>query len=113
MAKISDFGLAGIVEPQTQTSGAIWGTPYYIAPERLNNQPEDFRSDIYSLGATLFHAIAGKAPIEGSTNSAALLRELKQQPLDLRAVAPDVSPATVRVFQRMIAADPAQRFSSY
>ncbi|TMP90554.1 MAG: serine/threonine protein kinase, partial [Verrucomicrobia bacterium] len=38
MAKISDFGLAGIVEPHAQTSGAIWGTPYYIAPERLNNQ---------------------------------------------------------------------------
>src|SRR3989440_7938005 len=49
MAKIGDFGLAGIVEPHEQTSGGIiWGTPYYVAPERLNNQPEDFRSDIYS-----------------------------------------------------------------
>jgi serine/threonine protein kinase len=45
----------------------------YVAPERLNNDPEDFRSDIYSLGATLFHAIAGKPPIEASTNSATAL----------------------------------------
>src|SRR6266403_1709902 len=113
MAKISDFGLAGIVEPQAQTSGAIWGTPYYVAPERLNNQPEDFRSDIYSLGATLFHAMAGRPPVEGDTNSAVVLLELKSRPLDLQTVAPDVSAATADVFQRMIVPDPAQRFSSY
>src|SRR5438874_10544943 len=113
MAKISDFGLAGIVEPQAQSSGAIWGTPYYVSPERLNNEPEDFRSDIYSLGATLFHAIAGKPPIEASTNSSTALLELKQQPLDLQATVPDISVATAEVLQRMIAADPAQRFSSY
>jgi hypothetical protein len=112
-AKISDFGLAGAAAQGSETEGVIWGTPYYVAPERLNNDPEDFRSDVYGLGATLFHAIAGKAPIEGNTNSAALLLELKQQPLDLRAVAPKVSEGTAAVFQRMIASDPAQRFSSY
>ena len=112
-AKISDFGLAGVATQRLETDSVIWGTPQYVAPERLNNQTEDFRSDIYSLGATLFHAIAGKAPIEGETNSAAALRELKQLPLDLHAVAPDVSAATARVLQRMIAAEPARRFSSY
>jgi hypothetical protein len=112
-AKISDFGLAGAAAQGPETEGVIWGTPYYVAPERLNNEPEDFRNDIYGLGATLFHAIAGKAPIEGNTNSAALLRELKQQPLDLRFVAPKVSEATAAILQRMINPDPAQRFSSY
>src|SRR6266446_1223291 len=43
MAKIGDFGLAGIA---AEVRGEIWGTPYYVAPERLNQQPEDFRSDI-------------------------------------------------------------------
>ena len=62
----------------------IWGTPPYVAPERLCNQPEDVRSDIYSLGATLFHAVAGKPPIDSSTNSATELRELKQHPAELR-----------------------------
>jgi DNA-directed RNA polymerase subunit RPC12/RpoP len=112
-AKVSDFGLAGAAALGSAAEGVIWGTPYYVAPERLSNQPEDFRSDIYGLGATLFHAIAGKAPIEGNTNSAALLLELKQQPLQLRSVAPKVSEATATVFQRMIASDAAQRFSSY
>jgi predicted RNA-binding Zn-ribbon protein involved in translation (DUF1610 family) len=112
-AKIGDFGLASTATQRWGTGGVVWGTPEYVAPERLNNDPEDFRSDIYSLGATLFHAIAGKPPIETSTNSSTALLESKQQPLDLQTAAPDVSVATVEVLQRMLAADPAQRFSSY
>jgi len=112
-AKIGDFGLASTATQRWETDRVIWGTPHYVAPERLSNQPEDFRSDIYSLGATLFHAIAGRPPIEGETNSATALRELKQRPLNLQAVARDISPTTARVLQRMIAADPGQRFSSY
>ena len=112
-AKIGDFGLASTATQRWASGGVVWGTPEYVAPERLNNDPEDFRSDIYSLGATLFHAIAGKPPIEASTNSLSALLELKQQPLDLQATVPDVSVATAEVLQRMIAADPAQRFSSY
>jgi serine/threonine protein kinase len=112
-AKIGDFGLASTATQRWGIGGVVWGTPEYVAPERLNNDPEDFRSDIYSLGATLFHAIAGKPPIEASTNSSTSLLESKQQPLDLQTMVPDVSVETVAVLQRMIAADPAQRFSSY
>ena len=112
-AKIGDFGLASTATQRWETDRVVWGTPHYVAPERLSDQPEDFRSDIYSLGATLFHAIAGRPPIEGETNSATALRELKERPLNLQAVARDISPTTARVLQRMIAADPSQRFSSY
>jgi serine/threonine protein kinase len=115
-AKIGDFGLAAFATQQSQnveSDRVIWGTPPYVAPERLCNQPEDGRSDIYSLGATLFHAVAGKAPIESSTNSATELHALKQHPPDLRSVAPKVSAPTARVLQRMIAPDPNERFPSY
>jgi serine/threonine protein kinase len=112
-AKIGDFGLAGAAAEGAETRGEIWGTPYYVAPERLNNEPEDFRSDIYSLGATLFHAIAGRAPIEGETNSAVILRKLKSEPVPLITVAPEVSEPTARVLDRMIAPDPPKRFESY
>ena len=61
-AKLVDFGLAVVMDEVAQARGEIWGTPYYIAPEKLDNQPEDFRSDIYSLGGTLFHALAGRPP---------------------------------------------------
>jgi len=112
-AKIGDFGLAAFATQDSQSDSVIWGTPAYVAPERLCNQPEDIRSDIYSLGATLFHAVAGKPPIDSSTSSATELRELKQRPAGLRVIAPDVSAPTACVLERMIAADPKQRFSFY
>jgi serine/threonine protein kinase len=112
-AKIGDFGLAIAAEQKAEAQNEIWGTPYYVAPERLNNEAEDFRSDIYSLGATLFHAIAGQPPIEGETTSAAELRQLKSNPPDLRAVTSDVSGETARIIKRMLAPDPAKRFGSY
>src|SRR6185503_1552770 len=108
-----DFGLAGVAAQGAEDRGEIWGTPYYVAPERLNNDPEDFRSDMYSLGATLFHAIAGRAPIEGETNSAVTLLNLKKEPVDLEEIAPDVSERTVKVLRKMIAPNPVDRFSSY
>lgn len=112
-AKIGDFGLAAFAAQNPQNESVVWGTPPYVAPERLCNEPEDVRSDIYSLGATLFHTVAGKPPIDSYTNSATELRELKQHPAELRAIAPDVSAPTARVLQRMIAPDPRQRFSFY
>jgi eukaryotic-like serine/threonine-protein kinase len=112
-AKIGDFGLAAFATQDPQSDSVIWGTPPYVAPERLCNQPEDVRSDIYSLGATLFHAVAGKPPIDSSTNSATELRELKQHPAELLTIAPKVSAPTARVLQRMIAPDPKQRFFFY
>jgi serine/threonine protein kinase len=113
VAKIGDFGLAVAAEQDAEAQNEIWGTPYYVAPERLNNEPEDFRSDIYSLGATLFHAIAGRPPIEGETNSASALRDLKNNPLSVGVAAPGLRRETARIINRMVAPDPGQRFASY
>lgn len=113
VAKIGDFGLAVAAEQDAEAQNEIWGTPYYVASERLNNEPEDFRSDIYSLGATLFHAVAGRPPIEGETNSASALRDLKNNPLSVGVAAPGLRRETVRIINRMVAPDPKQRFASY
>jgi tetratricopeptide (TPR) repeat protein len=100
-------------EQQAEAQHEIWGTPYYVAPERLNNEPEDVRSDIYSLGATLFHALAGRPPIEGESTSATELRRLKSAPPNLQTIAPDVSRETARVLNRTLAPVPADRYASY
>src|SRR6478672_10749635 len=113
IAKIGDFGLAVASEQNAEAQNEIWGTPYYVAPERLNNEPEDFRSDLYSLGATLYHAVAGRPPFEGETNSATALRELKINPLSVAKAAPGLRRETIRTIDRMIAPDRDQRFNSY
>lgn len=112
-AKIGDFGLAAAAGSASENQNEIWGTPCYVAPERLNNELEDLRSDIYSLGATLFHALSGRPPFDGETDSATALRELKERPIELAAAAPDISAGTAKAIMRMIAPDPAQRFQSY
>ncbi len=111
--KIVDFGLARVLEEEAEARGEIWGTPYYIAPERLNYEPEDFRSDIYSLGGTLFHAIAGRPPYEAESASMVALKQLKSQPVSLEAFAPDVAPETAYVINRMLEKNPDDRYSSY
>ena len=112
-AKITDFGLALLAEQEAESRGEIWGTPYYIAPEKLNNQPEDFRSDIYSLGGTLFHAVAGRPPFEAESASLVALKHLKSRAVSLQAFAPDVSGETAYVINRMLHKDPNQRYNSY
>src|ERR1051325_7985497 len=61
--KLIDFGLARKVESDLQEE-AVWGTPYYIAPEKIKREREDFLSDMYSLAGTLYHALTGHVPFE-------------------------------------------------
>jgi serine/threonine protein kinase len=66
--KITDFGLARAVEDETLTrSGCIAGTPHYMAPEQALGEPVDSRTDLYSLGAVLYHACSGQPPFDGTT----------------------------------------------
>lgn len=111
-AKITDFGLARSIDAD-DSDGEIWGTPYYIAPEKLDKRPEDFRSDIYSLGGTLFHAIAGRPPFEAQNATLVALKHLKSQAVSLQAFAPNVSSETAYVVNRMLAKEPEDRYDSY
>ena len=112
-AKIVDFGLAILVEKQHEEQGEVWATPYYVAPEKLDGQAEDFRSDMYSLAATLFHAIAGRPPFISESNSMNELRRIKSQPVRLLNFAPHVSTPTAYVIDRALSFKPADRFDSY
>lgn len=112
-AKLVDFGLAVIMDEAAAERGEIWGTPYYVAPEKLDGLPEDFRSDMYSLGGTLFHALAGRPPYEAETASMVALKQLKSQPVSLQSFAPDISDETNYVINRMMAKEPSARYGSY
>jgi eukaryotic-like serine/threonine-protein kinase len=112
-AKIVDFGLAIFMAQEETVRGEIWGTPYYVAPEKLDQEPEDFRSDMYSLGATLFHALAGRPPFEAENASLVALKHLKSQAVSLQAFAPWVSNPTAHIINRTLAKNPDDRFQSY
>lgn len=82
VAKLTDLGLARATddkEAAESEAGKAYGTPYYISPEQIRGDVDiDFRSDIYSLGATLYHIVTGRPPFEGETPSAVMHKHLKQ-----------------------------------
>jgi hypothetical protein len=112
-AKVVDFGLAVFHEQEAAQTGDIWGTPYYLSPERLNREQEDFRSDIYSLGAALFHAIAGRPPFEAEDAGQVALKHLRTLAVSIQTFAPGVSNATAYVINRTLAKDRDARQASY
>ena len=113
IAKVADFGLARFVAWQQQDSGEIWGTPYYIAPEKARGQKVDHRSDIYSLGATLYHALGAKPPFDGKTATDVVLARLKNPAIGLRVIRPTLQPETADVIGRMLESDPFMRYPTY
>ncbi len=112
-AKLVDFGLALVQGDDEDHTGEIWATPYYVPPEKLRRRKEDFRSDIYSLGATLYHLLAGRPPHDVATNSVEELITLKSRPVDLGGAAPNLTANTVDLVHRMMARQPDQRYTSY
>jgi len=82
IVKLADMGLAREVadhKAATAEAGRAYGTPYYISPEQIRGEIDiDYRADIYSLGATFYHMVAGKVPFEGTTPSAVMHKHLKE-----------------------------------
>jgi len=113
LAKVVDFGLARVMDEDAQEAGEIWGTPFYVAPEKLDGRPEDFRSDIYRLGGTLFHALAGRPPFDAKTASMVVLKHIKSQAVSLQAFAPSISDETAYVINRMLHKEPDKRYATY
>jgi serine/threonine protein kinase len=114
-AKVLDLGLAlmqGEVEDESVIGGQgyIVGTMDYIAPEQTNDATAvDGRADIYSLGCTLYFALSGQLPFPGGSSRDKVRRHRSETPIPLTHQAPSVSPGFVRLVERMMAKDPAQR----
>jgi len=111
--KLADFGLAAGARSALQQQDEIWGTPYYVSPERLQRQPEDIRSDIYSLGATLYHALAGRPPFEAETAEEVARRHISDRPPPLRSFCPHAQEQTVFTLDKCLNKDPEARWSNY
>jgi len=111
--KLADFGLAAGARSALGLQDEIWGTPYYVSPERLSREEEDIRSDIYSLGATLYHALSGRPPFEAPTAEEVAQRHLLDRPAPLRSVCPNAHPQTIDSIERALQKNPRSRWQDY
>ena len=108
-AKLVDFGLAAMQKDTNE----IWGTPYYIAPEKVKKEPVDYRADMYSLGGTIYHALTGVAPFEGDDAPAVVRKRFEGAPVPPSKLRSDISPQIDALVLKMLALNPADRFPSF
>jgi len=111
VAKLLDFSVVHAATGDGEK--VVIGTPYYISPEAARGNAMDFRSDIYSLGATVFHLMTGQPVFDGESSRDVMRARLKQRAPDVRQLKPGISARGAGVLARMLETDPADRFGSY
>ena len=114
--KVLDFGIARLasdsaLQPSLTVDGSIPGTVAYMAPERFSSQPYDGRSDVYSLGITLYQMLAGRLPFLTPHRDplATAMRQREEEPPSLAGLHPQVPAEMEAVVRRALRKDPAQR----
>jgi serine/threonine protein kinase/TPR repeat protein len=111
VVKVIDFGLAKTAKDAGEDTGTLTmagfvGTPHFASPEQVEEGDLDVRSDIYSLGATLYYMVAGKAPFSGSVGQ--VMSQHLYKPINIEPLT-DVPPCLISLIQRMLEKDRNQR----
>ncbi|HEV3238124.1 MAG TPA: protein kinase, partial [Gemmataceae bacterium] len=112
--KLSDFGLARhVIESESldmTQAGAVLGTPMYMAPEQCRGQAVDPRTDVYAMGATLFHLLAGRPPFMSTTAIGMVEMHCKEPPPPLQSLNAKVSDGACQVVEKALAKAPDARY---
>lgn len=109
--KITDFGIAHLPESDLTRSGQLLGSPGYMAPEILKNEPLTPKADLFSLGVVLFEALTGHKPFEGESIASVTMKILNSPPLDLASLAPDTPAPVVEIVRELLEKNPNRRIT--
>ncbi len=110
--KIMDFGIARSMEAGTRLTGAMIGTPAYMAPEQVSGKPVDFRTDIYALGLVLYEMFTGSETFRADTAVAIALKQMQEAPAPPHDIDPNIPVYIERAILKCLEKDPAKRFQS-
>src|SRR5205823_1900187 len=121
LVKVSDFGLARLQEAdEDERAGTIpmrpntvMGTPDFLSPEQARSlHNTDTRTDLYSLGCTLYYLLSGQVPFPGGTSIEKLIRHNTEVPTPLEQLRPDVPPLVAAVLRQLMATQPDDRLQT-
>jgi tRNA A-37 threonylcarbamoyl transferase component Bud32 len=115
--KVADFGLSRCLAGDRPAlnltqSGVTMGTPLYMSPEQVEGKAVDCRTDIYSLGVTCYHMLAGHPPFQGASPFEVALQHVREEAKPLAEIRPDLPAALGAIVHKMMAKDPAARYQS-
>ncbi|MBX3185092.1 MAG: serine/threonine protein kinase [Polyangiaceae bacterium] len=114
--KLLDFGIAKRLLAHSSTAltaaGTTVGTPHYMSPEQARGELVDHRSDLWSVGALLFHALSGEPPFESRETACLLSRIATEHPVSLGARCPSLDPDLIRIVNRALEPDRAERWQT-
>ena len=110
--KVADFGIARAVSSQTMNAATVVGSVHYISPEQARGGYSDERSDLYSLGITMFEMVTGHVPFAGDNTVTVALAHLEDPMPDPRTLNPEVSPSLARIILKCTEKRPERRYPS-
>jgi Protein kinase domain len=110
--KIMDFGIARSMESLTRMTGAMVGTPAYMAPEQVAGKPVDYRTDIYSLGLILYEVFTGTQAFTAENAVAVAMKQLREAPVPPHEIDPQIPVPLERAILKAMEKEPEKRFQS-
>ena len=112
--KVADFGLARVLASDVELTqdGMTLGTPLYMSPEQGQGSTVDARSDLYSLGATVYHLLVGHPPFTGPTPVSVVMAHIHEPLLPLATLRPDLPAGLCGIVERLLAKAPAERYET-
>ena len=109
--KVTDFGIASLVSSTQADSGLILGTPSYMSPEQTAGKSLDGRSDLYSLGVTLYQLATGKLPFQAESLAQLLFKIANEPPVNVRTLDADLPACVAAIIDKVLAKNPEERFA--
>lgn len=110
--KVTDFGIARITDSSKTKTGMVLGTPSYMSPEQLSGKKIDGRSDLFSLGVTLFQMLTGKLPFAGDSMAQLMFKIANEAHEDPRTANPSISEQLADVINRALTKDADSRYQT-
>jgi serine/threonine-protein kinase len=112
MVKVTDFGIACLTDASRTRTGTVLGTPSYMSPEQAAGKKLDGRSDLFSLGVTLYQLLTGRLPFVGDSFANLIYRITTQKHPAIKKVRPSLNATISRIINRTLQKDPDQRYDN-
>jgi eukaryotic-like serine/threonine-protein kinase len=110
--KVTDFGIARLTDSSKTKTGMVLGTPSFMSPEQLAGKRIEGRSDLFSLGVSLYQLLCGRLPFEGESMAQLMFKIANETPMEILSVNPEVPPRLRAFLVHALAKNPDERFQT-